>query len=156
MNHDEPVSHINVISRTSRPLVDKKGRLVGILAGTPSNAKWKEAVERMTKKLKTAQELLGLGAHSEAGDRGDFVAKHCGYTHGGGRTQPSNHEYRSQTVNDALAEVLGDNDFDKLAWFQSGSRFCPIHNLPLITLNQQVFPPGLLISTQSTATMSLN
>jgi hypothetical protein len=121
MNRDKPVFSY-LVSRTSRPVVDKKGRLVGTLAGTPSDmSKWKEAVQRIEKKLKRAQELLGLGVNDEAGEQGDFVAKHLGYTHGGGRAQPSNHKHRSRTVNDVLAEILGDDDFDKLAWFQSGS-----------------------------------
>lgn len=114
---------ISRFSRTPRPLVQKKGRsrVVGILAGTPPDpAKWQEAVKRITKKLKKAQERLEPCVHKEAGERGNFIAKHCGYAHGGGRTQPSNHRYGSQTVNDVLAEILGDDDFDMLAWFQSG------------------------------------
>lgn len=126
MNHINIPTAFSCSSRTPRLLVERKGdsRRVGVLAGIPSDAtKWQEAVARITKKLKDGQVRLAPYNSTEASGRGDYIARHCGYAHGGGRPQPSNIQQRTRMATNIMAEIMGDDDFEKLAWFQSGLQF---------------------------------
>ena len=99
-------------------------RVLGLLAGEPPGPGWKDAVTRMNRQLKEGQETVGMpGGTKEAGDRGQFIAKHTGYTHGGGRTEPSNIPYSSEAVREVMEDIRSNDDFKKLAWYQSGTAF---------------------------------
>ena len=95
--------------------------MLGLLAGEPPAPDWKDAVARMSTQLKEGEEKIGMpGGTKEAGDRGQFIAKPTGCTHGGGRTEPSNISYNSEVIREVMEDIQSDDDFKKLAWFQSG------------------------------------
>ena len=106
--------------------MESKGRhrVLGLLAGQPPGPDWEDAVLRMNQQLKVGEEKISMpGGTKEAGNRGQYVSKPTGYTHGGGRTEPLNIPYSSEAVHEVMEDIRSNDDFKKLAWYQSGTAF---------------------------------
>jgi len=112
-----PNKHI----RTPTPIVDKVGRLLGILAGQPGNGDWPMLQMQAAMTLERLRPLCHVPKGQHRHRRGPFVALRCGISHGGGQTAPKNldnHPLNEKVLN----EINGMPFFQRTAGFASSTR----------------------------------
>ncbi|THU79338.1 hypothetical protein K435DRAFT_697978, partial [Dendrothele bispora CBS 962.96] len=71
--------------RTTRPILDKQGRVVAVLAGRPRSSDWDALVQKGTEEIARARNDLTFTRKQTEHSRGDFPAVTIGVAHGGGR-----------------------------------------------------------------------
>ncbi|KDR84216.1 hypothetical protein GALMADRAFT_33612, partial [Galerina marginata CBS 339.88] len=103
--------------RTPTPIVDRKRRLVTVLAGYPDDKEWPSLVQQATGALEERRPRCRVSPKKRIHCRGAFTALNTGVSHGSGQTQPSN---LSNPGNEqVLAELNEMESFKCIAGFSS-------------------------------------
>ena len=71
-------------------IVNLDETIVGILAGMPGDDDWATQHQVAAKLLEEARQRCKLPKDSAHHRRGDFTTLRCGFSHGGGSTEPAN------------------------------------------------------------------
>ena len=72
------------VDRTSHALVDKNGRVFGLLAAMPNDPTWQDTIRECIELLRAAREKLKFGNRQDR--RGPFLTIAFGISYGGGQT----------------------------------------------------------------------
>ncbi|KAF9546877.1 hypothetical protein CPC08DRAFT_769561 [Agrocybe pediades] len=103
--------------RSTIPLVDKEGRVWGVLAGQPNDPQWAELHVEAADALESHRNRC-VASKKKPNRRGKFNALRCGISHGGGQSQPCNHANDSASAA-VLEELNSMKVFQRLAGFSS-------------------------------------
>ncbi|THU90572.1 hypothetical protein K435DRAFT_613407, partial [Dendrothele bispora CBS 962.96] len=103
--------------RTSRPILDKHGRVVAVLAGRPRSSDWDALVKGGAEEIARAREELTFTRKQTEHSRGDFPAVTVGVAHGGGRREPGNVRQSNPAALAVLTTLLAMHFFQSLAGF---------------------------------------
>jgi hypothetical protein len=107
-----------IASRTTLPVVDRKtNKIIAVLAGRPSEKDWPAVCKSLADILEHERSNLSEAGASPS-RRGAFVAKQTGYSHGGGRTQPSAFN-NNQCTESVLSRLRRETGFVRLADFMA-------------------------------------
>ncbi|KAJ7660090.1 hypothetical protein DFH06DRAFT_989193 [Mycena polygramma] len=82
------LSHI--FPSTSRPLVDKEGRVIAVLGGRPNDPQYLRLTEEAAEHMEDARTELNFRADQTKGRRGAFSSASAGISFGGGQQVPGN------------------------------------------------------------------
>ncbi|KAJ7701737.1 hypothetical protein B0H14DRAFT_3031547, partial [Mycena olivaceomarginata] len=99
-----------------RLILDRKGRIIGILVPPPvSPDQWAPVVEAATAAMRAACEKMSFPAHACRHRRGNFPAEHAGFAFSTGRQTVGNIKRRSQRNAKAMDELLADKSIGRMA-----------------------------------------
>lgn len=104
------------------PIIDDHGRIPVILGGHPGDpSSWQAAQKQGAEKMEDARMYLYSSKTPGQHRRGSFPSLRCGFSYGGGQTQPMNfyNSDRKQVVIDGLNSELF---FKRAAGFASSTR----------------------------------
>ncbi|KAI0361618.1 hypothetical protein OH77DRAFT_1444298 [Trametes cingulata] len=106
--HSSPSQRPHLVFRDPRAILDKKGRVIGVLVGQPRSDSWKGINEEMQAILELARQAYQAPATHQEHRRGAFTVATCGISYGGGQTKVKNlaHGNHNQAVMDALLQQL--------------------------------------------------
>ena len=85
------------VDRTSHALVDKNGRVFGLLAAMPNDPTWQDTIRECIELLRAAREKLKFGNRQDR--RGPFLTIAFGISYGGGQTVSPNTGERLSSAN---------------------------------------------------------
>ena len=109
-------------------IVDLEGRIFGIMAGAPPDEDWEETHQAAARLLENAGRECRLPKNSAHHRRGEFTTLRCGFSHGGGSTEPAN--CANGKVNQRLLDgLVAAEPFRRIAGFGSCKRPCLVHDL---------------------------
>ncbi|EIW51293.1 uncharacterized protein TRAVEDRAFT_54687 [Trametes versicolor FP-101664 SS1] len=93
-----------IAEREPRPILDRNGRVVGVLVGQPRDDKWVEVNAALESTFEIARDAFQRPASKRKPRRGAYAAATCGISYGGGQTHVRNMSLsaHNQTVLDAL------------------------------------------------------
>ena len=106
-------------------IVDLDGMIVGILAGMPEDEDWTAQHQAAAKLLEDARKRCKLPKDSAHHRRGEFTTLRCGFSHGGGSTQPANCS-NCKTNQRILDDLTAAEPFRRIAGFGSCTRSASI------------------------------
>jgi hypothetical protein len=102
------------------PILDRQGRLVGILAGRPDDEFWPKLSRDGAEELEEARGRCKVSAKGHRHRRGQYVALQCGVSHGGGQTKPGN--LRNDSPNDEIVADLNSKEpFRRMSGFATST-----------------------------------
>jgi hypothetical protein len=107
---------------SATPIVDKEGRVIAVLAGSPSDPGWAELQRSAAFKLEECRKLCKFTGKLADNRQGDFPALAQGISFGGGQTIPKNLN-NSRTNKNVLTYLNSQDEFKRIAGFASG--MCP-------------------------------
>ncbi|KAF8879430.1 hypothetical protein CPB84DRAFT_1751652 [Gymnopilus junonius] len=104
--------------KTPMAVVDLDGRIFGFLAGIPDADYWEEQHQAAAQLLEDARRRCRLPKHSAHHRRGAFTTLWCGFSHGGGSTEPGNCT-DTKTNKGILDGLMSAEPFSRIAGFGS-------------------------------------
>lgn len=106
---------------TPTSIVDGSSRLVAVLAGHPSDARWSQLHRQAAQALEERRSRCFIPKSKRKHWCGNFVVLQCGVSHGSGQTQPGNmvNHARNEQILKELNEL---EPFKRMAGFASGKR----------------------------------
>ena len=107
---------------TPTPVIDRLGRIIAVLAGTPTTGGYADNLLAAYDEMNREAEAAGLGEYTkEAHKRGKFHAYNCGTTLGMGTPYPV--LLKPGDMAPVLARLLGHQGFKRMARFQDRMSF---------------------------------
>ncbi|KAJ6513459.1 hypothetical protein C8R45DRAFT_921091 [Mycena sanguinolenta] len=104
----------------SHTLVDRKGRVIGVLIAPPADEEWDGVTDRATEAFRHARETMVFPAtafcHRRASGEG-FPTSNRGFAFGGGRQDISNYKSSSQTNKRAMDELMQNPAVNRAATY---------------------------------------
>ncbi|KAJ7088354.1 hypothetical protein B0H15DRAFT_780823 [Mycena belliarum] len=76
--------------RSSRPLVDRESRIIGVLGGRPNDAGYLDLTREAARQLEAQRENIKMHPGKAEGRRGTFTSASYGISFGGGQQIPGN------------------------------------------------------------------
>jgi hypothetical protein len=120
-----------------RPLLDKNGRIIAVLAGQPRHEAYRAAVEDAFLTIRNASTEARFPASMRRHRRGLFAAINVGISYGKGQATPcwlNNKEY-----NGLADSLLANSSIARIAGFADG-KYIPVPSIPLPRLRSSQLP----------------
>ena len=110
--------------RTSIPILDKIGWLVGVCVGQPADPHWPNMHAAAAAALERLRPYCYVPKKMRKHRHGAFVALQCGVSHGGGQPMPKNLD--NHPLNEKVLEELNSMPvFQRIAGYASGNVLTP-------------------------------
>ncbi|KAG6849652.1 hypothetical protein H0H93_006573, partial [Arthromyces matolae] len=103
----------------SCPLVDRDGRIIGVLVGRPHSQSYMDAADAVYELIVAEGLQAAFRPNEQEHRRGPFPAVHCGIVHAKGTTEPMNVNSRRHV--DMINRLVADKNVQRLATFASAS-----------------------------------